>query len=88
MSVNQNTMLSTDDLNTTDRRIIDELQEGRVTPAYLRNELEVSREYASERLTRFREHGIVVRLAAGLYELTETGEEWIDHTVEEGQTDE
>ena len=87
MSENQHTMLSTDDLNATDRRIINELQEGRVTPAYLRNELEVSREYASERLKRFREHGIVVRLAAGLYELTETGEEWIENDVKEGADD-
>lgn len=61
--------LSPDDLNKTDQQIIKKLQEGRVTPRFLADELDISRPYASERLKRFLEHGIVKRLAPGLYEL-------------------
>lgn len=61
--------LSPDDLNKTDQQIIEKLQEGRVTPRFLADELDISRPYASERLKRFLEHDIVKRLAPGLYEL-------------------
>lgn len=61
--------LSPDDLNETDQQIIEKLQEGRVTPRFLADELNISRPYASDRLKRFLEHNIVRRLAPGLYEL-------------------
>ena len=61
--------LSPDDLNKTDQQIIEKLQEGRVTPRFLADELDISRPYASERLKRFLEYDIVKRLAPGLYEL-------------------
>jgi len=64
-------VLTPDDLNETDGRVLDVLREGRVTPQYVAGELDVSRTYASERLKRLVEHNHVARLASGLYELTD-----------------
>lgn len=61
--------LEPDDLNETDEAILDELGEGRVTPQYIADQLDISRPYASEKLKRFVEHGHVEKLASGLYEL-------------------
>jgi DNA-binding IclR family transcriptional regulator len=61
--------LSPEDLSDTDNRILEQLQEGRVTPQYLADQLDISRPYASDKLRRFVEHGHVERLASGLYEL-------------------
>ena len=57
------------DLNETDESILDELAEGRVTPQYIADQLDISRPYASEKLKRFVEHGHIEKLASGLYEL-------------------
>lgn len=62
-------VLSPEDLSDTDNRILEQLQEGRVTPQYLADQLDISRPYASDKLRRFVEHGYVERLASGLYEL-------------------
>jgi len=64
-------MLTDDDLNSTDDRILDVLVEGRVTPQYVADQTGVSRTYASERLTRLLEHDHVARPAPGLYELVD-----------------
>lgn len=64
-------MLDEDDLNDTDRELLAVLTDGRVTPTFAAEEAGVSREYASERLKRFLEHGHVQKLAAGLYELVD-----------------
>ncbi len=64
-------VLSNDDLNDTDRSILGLLREGRVTPPYVADELDKSREYASERLIRMLEHGHAERVAPGLYELVD-----------------
>ena len=71
MSVNIAAVLDEDELNETDRRILDELNEGRVTPQYLADKLDISRQYASTRLKRFLEHGVVEKIASGLYELSD-----------------
>ena len=71
MSVKPAPVLNADDLNETDGLILDLLHEGRVTPTYAAEELGISREYASQRLTRLREHDVVEKLATGLYELRE-----------------
>ncbi|MDJ1433562.1 winged helix-turn-helix domain-containing protein [Halostagnicola sp. A-GB9-2] len=63
--------LEDDDLNGTDRAIVEELERGRVTPQFLAGELDISRPYASERLKRLLEHEHVERLAPGLYELSQ-----------------
>lgn len=56
--------------NDADRAILNELQEGRVTAAYLNKEICWSREYITQRLRRMEEHGIVKNLGnTGLYEL-------------------
>lgn len=69
MGVQPTGVLTPDDLNSTDERVLDVLHEGRVTPQYVAEELDVSRTYASERLKRLVEHGHVSRPAGGLYEL-------------------
>jgi hypothetical protein len=61
--------LSPEDLTDTDKKILEQLQEGRVTPQYLVSQLEISRTYASDKLRRLLEHGHVERLASGLYEI-------------------
>lgn len=71
MAVATRGVLAEEDLNQTDDRVLDVLREGRVTPQYVANELDVSRPYASERLKRFLEHGHVKKLAPGLYELVD-----------------
>ncbi|MFW6318056.1 MAG: hypothetical protein ACOC06_06265 [Halorubrum sp.] len=71
MSVKDPPVLSNDDLNDTDRSILELLRNGRVTPPYVASELDKSREYASERLIRMLEHGHATRVAPGLYELVD-----------------
>lgn len=60
-------------LNDADRAILDELGEGRVTAAFLVDEIDWSRPYITQRLRRMEEHEIVVNLNdTGLYELQST----------------
>lgn len=66
--------LAGEDLNETDQYILSELRDGRVTPQYIADQLEISRPYASQRLKRLMEHGHVKRLASGLYELADDPE--------------
>ena len=61
--------LRPENINETDEAILDELAQGRVTPQYVADQLDISRPYASEKLKRFLEHNHVKRLASGLYEL-------------------
>ena len=61
--------LTEEDLNDTDVSILGKLREGRVTPQYIADQLNISRPYASQRLKRLMEHGHVTKLASGLYEL-------------------
>lgn len=65
------TVLEPADLNDTDREILKMLRSGRVTPPMVAKELEISREYASERLIRLKEHEHAERPAPGLYELVD-----------------
>ena len=58
------------DLSPTDRAIIEMLQEGRCTPAYIAAEQDYSRAHVRNRLQRLAEHGYVTRLHKGLYELS------------------
>ena len=62
-------VLDESDLNDTDKRLLDLLHDGRITPQYAADELEISRTYSSERLKRLVEHGHVDRVAGGLYGL-------------------
>jgi len=71
MAVQATGMLDPDDLNDTDGRLLDVLHDGRVTPQYAADQLDVSRTYSSERLKRLLEHNHVTRPAPGLYEITD-----------------
>ncbi len=68
-------MLNDDDLRSVDRKLLEYLENGRVTPAYARNRLEedvkeYSRGYVQQRLARLEEHDHVDNLdGTGLYEL-------------------
>lgn len=57
------------DLNEADQEIISALEKGRNVPANLADELDYSRQYVQNRLTRLREHGIVKNIGRGVYEL-------------------
>ena len=59
------------DLSPTDRAILEMLNEGRCTPAYIAAERDYSRAHVRNRLQRLTEHGQVRRLHKGLYELVE-----------------
>lgn len=61
--------LEEEDLNETDRGILRLLTEGRITPRFAANELDLQQPYISQRLKRLREHGHVRRVDRGLYEL-------------------
>ncbi|WP_218927118.1 winged helix-turn-helix domain-containing protein [Halosimplex pelagicum] len=77
--------LDKDDLNETDREILDVLHEGRATPLYVAERVDITRPYASDKLKRLLEHGVVERLASGLYELADDPrEDGTDDTAEEG----
>ncbi|WP_222914188.1 MarR family transcriptional regulator [Natrinema sp. SYSU A 869] len=71
MAIKNAIVLTPDKLNSTDERLLDVLSDGRVTPQYAADQLDVSRTYASERLKRLVEHGHVEKLAPGLYELVD-----------------
>lgn len=69
--------LTEDDLNETDKSVLEILSEGRATPQLVREELkdrnkEVTRQYVSQILKRFNEHDHVENLhGTGVYELVD-----------------
>lgn len=65
---NRGVTLTDDDLSKTDRRVLDVLDTGRVTPQFVADRLNISRQYASSRLKRFLEHDVVEKPVGGLYE--------------------
>lgn len=56
-------------LNDADRAIIDELRDGRNVAANIAEATGYTRQYISDRLRRLREHGVVVNIGSGVYEL-------------------
>lgn len=61
--------LSPDDLNPTDETILNMLQNGRCTAAYIASEASYSRGNVRNRLNRLVDNGHVTRLHKGLFEL-------------------
>lgn len=58
-------------LNDADQAILEELEDGRATAAYLSCQIDWEREYITQRLRRLDEHNIVKNLEnCGLYELS------------------
>lgn len=58
----------------TELGIIDMLAEGRCTPAYIADELDVTQEYVRNRLNDLQRLGLVRKVHRGLYELAEADE--------------
>jgi len=58
-------------LNPTDRAILDMLEDGRCTPAFIAEEKGYTRGNVKNRLDRLVEHGYVERLHRGLYQLVD-----------------
>ena len=56
----------------TEIAILDMLEEGRCTPAYLADELDVTQEYVRNRLGDLKRLGLVTKVHRGLYELNDT----------------
>lgn len=78
--------LDSEDLNDTDREILDILGEGRVTPQYVADRVGITRPYASDKLKRLLEHDAIMKVAPGLYELVDDpradgAEDDVDETV-------
>lgn len=59
------------ELNEADGKILNLLAEGRNVPANIADELDYSRQYVQNRITRLREHGYVTNIGRGVYELVE-----------------
>lgn len=60
-----------DDFTDTEVGILDMLEQGRCTPAYIAEELDVSQEYVRGRLGDLHRLGLVEKVHRGLYELAE-----------------
>lgn len=58
----------------TEIGILDMLEDGRCTPSYLADELEVSQEYVRDRLGDLKRLGLVEKVHRGLYEISEGDE--------------
>lgn len=64
-------MLDTDDLGPADEKLLDLLQDGRVTAPYAADETGYSLQYVRDRLGRLVEHGNASKIYEGLYELVD-----------------
>ena len=58
----------------TEIGILDMLEEGRCTPSYIADELDVSQEYIRDRLRDLKRLGLVSKVHRGLYEISEEGD--------------
>ena len=58
-----------DDFTATEIAILDMLEEGRCTPAYLAETIDVTQEYVRSRLSDLKRLGLVKKVHRGLYEL-------------------
>lgn len=63
--------LNPEELNPTDRAILDELQDGRSTPAYIADAHGYTAGNVRNRMTSLAKHGHVDGLGGGLYKLTD-----------------
>lgn len=63
--------LNAEDLNPTDKAILDELHDGRVTPAFVANKHGYTGGNVRNRITNLAQHDHVKALDGGLYELVD-----------------
>ena len=61
--------MDADDLRPVDVSIIDELRKGRNNAPNLSDDIDYSKQYIRERLSRLKEAGIVIPIGNGIYEL-------------------
>ncbi len=72
----------------TDDRILEVLrEEGNMTPRAVSKEgevarVDVSRDYAGDRLRELRRYGLIERVDRGLYRLTDNGEAYLDEELD------
>ena len=64
-------MLDADDLGPADEKLLDLLQDGRVTAPFAADETGYSLQYVRDRLGRLVEHGNASKVYEGLYELVD-----------------
>ncbi|ELY84572.1 hypothetical protein [Natrinema altunense] len=64
-------MLEEDDLGPADEKLLDMLNEGRVTAPFVADETGYSLQYVRDRLGRLVEHGNARKVYEGLYELVD-----------------
>jgi DNA-binding Lrp family transcriptional regulator len=61
--------MDADDLRDIDWRIIEILEEGRNNAPNIANQVDMSRQYITERLTHLKTGDIVTNIGSGIYEL-------------------
>ncbi|QLG49643.1 MarR family transcriptional regulator [Natrinema halophilum] len=64
-------MLDEDDLGPADEKLLDMLNEGRVTAPFVAEETGYSLQYVRDRLGRLVEHGNARKVYEGLYEIVD-----------------
>lgn len=64
-----------DDFTDAELRILHKLEEGRATPGYLAEELDLTPEYVRARLRELERLSIIHKVHRGLYELAEGSEQ-------------
>lgn len=65
-------------LNDVDQAVLDEIEDhGRATTGLLADIIDKSQPYVSKRVTRLREHGVLVEVASGLYDFPERAVEYL-----------
>ena len=72
-------MLDEDDLGPADEKLLDMLNEGRVTAPFVAEETGYSLQYVRDRLGRLVEHGNARKVYEGLYELVDDPREEETH---------
>lgn len=60
-----------EEFTETEIGILDMLEDGRCTPSYLADELDVSQEYVRDRLGDLKRLGLIEKVHRGLYEISE-----------------
>ncbi|WP_245852943.1 winged helix-turn-helix domain-containing protein [Natrinema ejinorense] len=77
-TTNRDSMLEKEDLGPADEKLLDMLNEGRVTAPYVAEETGYSLQYVRDRLGRLVEHGNARKVYEGLYELIDDPRKDVD----------
>ncbi|WP_223174743.1 MarR family transcriptional regulator [Natrinema hispanicum] len=77
-TINRDSMLDEEDLGPADEKVLDMLNEGRVTAPFVAEKTGYSLQYVRDRLGRLVEHGNARKVYEGLYELVDDPREEIE----------